>query len=296
MNECTPVADFDPAAAKGVLNRWLRGELAKTATAVTEALDRFAFDEAAGALYRVIWNTFCDWHLELAKPILNGDDEAAKAETRCMTAWALDQTLKLLHPVAPFITEELWAAVAEFGPARSGLLMEAAWPEFPAAFIDAEAESEIGWLIDLVSEIRSIKSEMNVPPSAKPPLTLIGASDATRARVTRHRGSLLALGRLETAAFADAIPRGAASFPVGEATAALSIAGFIDVAAETSRLQKAIANADSDIDRVNKKLGNADFIARAPESVVTENREKLAEAEAAKAKLAAALARLSNIG
>ena len=104
-----------------VLNRWLRGELAKTTATVTEALDRFAFDEAAGALYRFIWNTFCDWHLELAKPILNGDDEAAKAETRATTAWALDQTLKLLHPVAPFITEELWAATAEFGPSARPL-------------------------------------------------------------------------------------------------------------------------------------------------------------------------------
>ena len=196
MNECVPAPDFDPAVVKGVLNRWLRGELAKTAAAVTDALDRFAFDEAAGALYRFIWNTFCDWHLELAKPILNGEDEAAKAETRATTAWVLDQTLKLLHPVAPFITEELWAATAEFGVARRGLLMEEAWPRFAETSIDAEAEAEIGWLIDLVSEIRSIKSEMNVPPSAKPPLTLIGASDTTRARVARHRASLLALGRL----------------------------------------------------------------------------------------------------
>ncbi len=296
MNECVSRPDFDPAAVAGTLNRWLRGEVAKTAETVAAALERFAYDEAANALYRFIWNTFCDWHLELAKPILNGDDEAAKAETRCTTAWALDQTLKLLHPVAPFITEELWAATAEFGPARAGLLMEEAWPEFPASFIDAEAEAEIGWLIDLVSEIRSIKSEMNVPPSAKPPLGLIGASDETRARVARHRSSLLALGRLEAVSFTDAIPTGAASFPAGEATAALSIAGFIDVLAEKARLKKAITGADADADRVNKKLGNADFMARAPESVVAENREKLAEAEAAKAKLLVALARLESVG
>jgi valyl-tRNA synthetase len=296
MNECVSDGTFDPAAATGVLNRWLRGEVTKAAAAVTDALERFAYDEAASALYRFIWNTFCDWHLELAKPILNGEDEAAKAETRCMTAWALDQTLKLLHPVAPFITEELWAATAEFGPARPGLLMETAWPEFPESFIDAHAEAEIGWLIDLVSEIRSIKSEMNVPPSAKPPLALVGANDTTRHRIARHRATFLALARLESVAFADAIPTGAASFPAGEATAALSIAAFIDVAAEMARLQKALAAADADIDRVNKKLDNTDFMARAPEAVVAENREKLAEAEAAKAKLAAALARLSTVG
>jgi valyl-tRNA synthetase len=296
MNECVTDPAFDPMAATGVLNRWLRGELAKTAEAVAEALERFAFDEAAGALYRFIWNTFCDWHLELAKPILNGEDEAAKAETRAMTAWALDQTLKLLHPVAPFITEELWAAVAEFGPPRAGLLIEEPWPNLSAALIDPAAEAEIGWLIDLVSDIRSIRSEMNVSPAAKPPLALIGAGDETRARVARHRPSLLALGRLEGVSFADAPPPGAASFPAGEATAALSIAAFIDVAAERARLQKALAAADGEIERVDKKLGNADFMAKAPESVVMENRDKRAEAEAAKTKLLAALARLETMG
>jgi len=296
MNECVADPAFDPMAATGVLNRWLRGELAKTAEAVAEALERFAFDEAAGALYRFIWNTFCDWHLELAKPILNGEDEAAKAETRATTAWALDQTLKLLHPVAPFITEELWAAVAEFGPPRAGLLIEEPWPDLSAALIDPEAEAEIGWLIDLVSDIRSIRSEMNVPPAAKPPLALIGVGEATRARVARHRLSLLALGRLEGVSFADAPPPGAASFPAGEATAALSIAAFIDVAAERARLQKALAAAEGEIERVDKKLGNADFMAKAPESVVMENREKRAEAEAAKTKLLAALARLETMG
>jgi valyl-tRNA synthetase len=296
MNECLPAADFNPAAIQGTLNRWLRGELAKTTAAVTDALERFAFDEAAGALYRFIWNTFCDWHLELAKPILNGEDQAAKAETRATTAWVLDQTLKLLHPVAPFITEELWAATAEFGTPRPGLLMEEAWPSFPAAFIDAEAQAEIGWLIDLISEIRSIKSEMNVPPSAKPPLTLIGASGETQRRLARHRGSLLALGRLERVSVAETIPAGATSFPVREATAALSIADFIDVEAEKARLTKALAVVESDIDRVDKKLANADFMARAPETVVTENREKRAEAETAKVKLLAALARFQGLG
>jgi valyl-tRNA synthetase len=296
MNECTPVAAFDPSAVTGTLNRWLRGELVKTEAAVTDALERFAFDEAAGALYRFIWNTFCDWHLELAKPILNGEDEVAKAETRATTAWVLDQTLKLLHPVAPFITEALWAATAEFGPARSGLLMEEAWPNSPAGFIDVEAQAEIGWLIDLVSDIRSIRSEMNVPPSAKPPLTVVGASDVTRARLVRHRASLLALGRVDSIAVADVAPAGAVSFPVGEATAALSIAVYIDVAAEMARLHKALAVADSDVARVNNKLGNADFMAKAPEAVVAENREKLAEAQAAKDKLLAALARLQTLG
>ena len=296
MNECATQPDFDPGAITGVLNRWVRSELAKASAAVANALERFAYDEAAGALYRFIWNTFCDWHLELAKPILNGEDEAAKTETRATTAWVLDQTLKLLHPVAPFITEELWAQTAEFGPNRAGLLMEEAWPDLPPTFVDAAAEAEINWLIDLVSDIRSIRSEMNVPPSAKPPLALIGVDPETRSRVARHQSSLLALARLDAVSFAEAAPQGSASFPAGDATAALSIAAFIDVEAEKARLSKALTGAEADIERVNKKLGNTDFMARAPETVVAENREKLADAEAVKAKLAAALARIDAFG
>jgi valyl-tRNA synthetase len=294
MNECVAQPDFDPAAASGVLNCWIRAELAKTAMAVADALERFAYDAAAEALYRFIWNTFCDWHLELAKPTLNGEDETAKAETRAMTAWVLDQTLKLLHPVAPFITEELWAQTAEFGPARTGLLMEEAWPELPQGSMDAEAGAEIGWLIDLVSNIRSIRSEMNVPPSARLGLALVGADPETRARLARHKASLLALARLDGVAFADQPPAGSASFPAGAATAALSIAAFIDVAAETVRLAKALAAAEADIERVNRKLGNPNFMARAPEAVVAENREKLADAEAARIKLSLALSRLET--
>ena len=161
--------------------------------------------------------------------------------------------------------------------------------------VDGEAEEEIGWLVDLVTEIRSVRAEMNVPPSARTPLTVSGASEATRARLARHRDLIVTLGRLERVREADAPPAGAAPFVVGEATVALSIAQFIDLAAEKSRLQKDIASAASDIAHTAKKLGNADFVARAPEEVVEENRERLAEAEATKAKLEAALARLEAV-
>jgi valyl-tRNA synthetase len=295
MNECVRVEGFDPALAQQTINKWIRGETAKTAAEVTKALNDCAFDDAANALYRFVWNVFCDWYLELAKPILNGDDEAARAETRATAAWVLDMCLKLLHPVMPFITEELWDKTAEFGAPREGFLMLTEWPELPASWIDAEAEEEIGWLVELVSEIRSIRAEMNVPPSAKAPLTLSGAGEETRARLARHRDLIVTLGRLEGAREADAPPAGAAPFVIGEATGALSIAQFIDLAAEKARLVKDIAVAASDIDRTAKKLGNADFVSRAPEEVVEENRERLAEAEAAKAKLEAALARLETV-
>jgi len=296
MNECQRAADFDPATLRLTLNRWIRGEAAKTVRAVTEALEACAFDDAAGALYRFIWNVFCDWYLELAKPILNGSDEAAKAETRATAAWVLDLCLKLLHPVSPFITEELWDKLGEFGPPREGQLITERWPDAPLGWIDPEAEAEIGWLVELVSEIRSIRAEMNVPPSARAPLSLAGAEPATLERLERHRELIQTLARLSSARETQAPPAGAVPFVIGGATGFLAIAEFIDVAAERARLTKEIAAFAADIDRTAKKLANADFVARAPEEVVEENRERLAGAEAGKAKLEAALARLEAVG
>ncbi len=296
MNECLREEGFDPASAKQIINRWIRGETVKTVQTVTKAFENCAYDVAANALYRFVWNVFCDWYLELAKPILNGDDMEAKAETRATAAWALDVCLKLLHPVMPFVTEELWSKLAEFGAPRDSMLISAKWPVFPDAWVDAEAEAEIGWVIDLVSEVRSIRSEMNVPPSARAPLTLIGAGEVARGRLARNRDLIVTLGRLESAKEADAPPAGAVPFVLGEATGALAIAGFIDLAAEKARLNKEIASFAGDIERTAKKLNNPDFIARAREDVVQENRDRLVESETAKAKLEAALARLSAIG
>ncbi len=296
MNECLREEGFDPAGAKQIINRWIRGETVKTVKIVTKAFETCAYDVAANALYRFVWNVFCDWYLELAKPILNGDDMEAKAETRATAAWALDVCLKLLHPVMPFVTEELWSKLAEFGAPRDSMLISAKWPVFPDAWVDAEAEAEIGWVIELVSEVRSIRSEMNVPPSARAPLTLIGAGEIARGRLARNRDLLVTLGRLDSAKEADALPTGAVPFVLGEATGALAIAEFIDLAAEKARLNKEIASFAGDIERTGKKLDNPDFVARAREDVVQENRERLVESESAKAKLEAALARLSAIG
>jgi valyl-tRNA synthetase len=296
MNECVRVEGFDPATVQQPINKWIRGETVKTVAEVTRALEEPSFDAAASALYKFIWNVFCDWYLELAKPILNGDDAAAKAETRATAAWALDVILKLLHPVMPFITEELWDKTAEFGAAREGMLIVEKWPQLPESWIDADAEAEIGWLVDTVSEIRSVRAEMNVPPGAKPPLTVIGASAETKARLARHRDLLLTLARLDSAREAEAAPAGAVPFVLGEATGALAIAEFIDLAAEKARLTKEIAGHVGEIEKTAKKLNNPDFLARAKEEVVEENRERLAEAEAAKAKLEAALSRLAAVG
>ena len=296
MNEARRVEGFDPATVEQTINRWIRGELTKAERAVSDAIEGGRFDDAASALYRFVWNVFCDWYLELAKPVFQGADEAAKAETRAMTAWTLDQTLKLLHPVMPFITEELWAELGREGPARESLLIGAQWPSLPDGFVDTAAEAEIGWLVDLVGEIRGLRAEMNVPPSAKPPLAFVAPDAVTAQRIARHRDLILTLGRVSEVASAEAAPTGAVTFVSGGSTAALSLAGIIDLTAERARLEKEIAVFDSDIGHVNKKLGNPNFVARAAPEVVEEQREKLAAAEAGKAKLQSALARLGEIG
>ncbi len=296
MNECVRVEGFDPAAVTQTINKWIRGETAKTAAEVTKALEAAAFDEAAGALYRFVWNVFCDWYLELAKPILNGDDQAAKTETRATAAWALDVCLKLLHPVMPFITEELWGKTAEFGHPRDGMLITAKWPDLPASYIDTAAEAEIGLIVAAVSDGRSVRAELNVPPSAKPPLLVLEASDAQRAAFQSNAAVIAQTLRVSGVKFDATAPEGAIPFVVEGATLALPVAEFIDLAAEKARLGKEIANHVSDIERTAKKLDNADFIARAKPEVVEENRERLAAAEAAKAKLEAALTRLQAVG
>ena len=294
MNEARRVEGFDPATVEQTINRWVRGELTKAERAVSSAIEGGRFDDASSALYRFVWNVFCDWYLELAKPVFTGTDAAAKAETRAMTAWTLDQTLKLMHPITPYITEELWAELGKEGPPRESLLIGAEWPVLPDAFVDAAAEAEIGWLVDLVTEIRGLKAEMNVA-AAKPPLAFVAPDAAAAERIARHRDLILTLARVSEVSTTEAAPAGAVTFVSGGSTAAISLAGLIDVAAERARLAKEIAAFDSDIGHFAKKLCNPNFVERAAPEVVDEQRQKLAEAEAGKAKLTAALARLESL-
>ena len=295
LNGCVAPAGFDPAQVRHSINRWVRSQAAETCETVTRAFEAARFDEGAQALYRFVWNTFCDWYLELAKPILNGADEAAQAETRATAAWTLDLILKLLHPVSPFITEALWAQTAAPNRPRETLLIEAPWPVAGSAWRDAAAEVEIAWLIQAVSEVRSIRSEMNLPAGARPVLTLVGADAATRGRLDANREQLCALARLAAVREADVAPTGSVVFVVGQAMGALDASRFIDLDAERGRLGKAAAAAQNDVDHVARKLGSAGFVARAPQAVVEETREKLAEAQAALAKLKSSLARLESM-
>ena len=206
-----------------------------------------------------------------------------------MTAYVLDQALKLLHPFMPFVTEELWVKRApEAG--RATLLMLAPWPEH-RGLENAEADAEIGWLIRVISEVRSVRAEMNVPAGAKVPLVVSGASDATRARVARHEETMLRLARLERIEFGKP-PHGAVQIVLDEAVLALPLAGIIDVDAEQKRLKREIDKVGSEIRQLDAKLGNEKFVSRAPEHVVEEQRERKTEAEATAAKLEQALKRL----
>jgi len=317
MNSCALPTGFDPTAAKQTLNRWIAHETVRAVREVTEAIEAYRFNDAAGHAYRFVWNVYCDWYLELAKPVLMGEEGAAKAETRAMVAWARDEILKLLHPFMPFITEELWSVTAP----RHGLLALAPWSRkaelsvevfaspvltdpmvppviLPAAheaeFCDPAAEAEIGWVVDLVTAIRSVRAEMNITPATLTPLVLAGASAETKARAERWSDVVKRLARLGEISFAASAPQGAVQLLVRGEVAALPLKGVIDLAAEKARLDKELAKADADIKRVDAKLSNEKFVANAPEEIVEEEKEKREAAVARKDKILEALERLKG--
>jgi valyl-tRNA synthetase len=290
INECMPVANFDPAGCTHVLNRWIVGETAVCARNVTAAIESFRFHEAAQTLYHFIWGTFCDWHVEFSKSLLTGSDEAARDETRAVTGWALCQILRMLHPFMPFITEELWT---RFGD--SELLIHEEWPQLGAALDDSDARVELAWVVDLISGIRSLRAEMNVPPGAKIAFMLIGANPASRQWLATHEAMIVRMARLGAISAGDTVPKGAVQFVHGEAVAALLIADAIDIVQETARLEKAIGKSESEAVKLEKKLGNAQFLAKAPPAVVAEQRDRLAAEQATRAKLSDALTRLAAV-
>ncbi len=291
MNACVAVPGFDPAGVHQTVNKWIVAETAKAASEITASLAAFRFNEGAGAAYHFVYDVFCDWYLEFAKPLFNGTDEAAKAETRATAAWVRDQLLKLLHPFMPFITEELWARTA--AAPRETLLIEAPWPEFSKLPVSDAAAAEMQWVIDLIKGVRSVRSEMNVPAAAKIPLVLTGADADGAGRLSRNTDVIATLARLSSAETATAIPKGSAQFVLGEAVVALPLGDVIDFAKERARLEKDLKKAEDEIARFDAKLGNEQFVSKAPPDVLEEQHTKRAEAQALATRLREAVARLA---
>ncbi|MBL8652989.1 MAG: class I tRNA ligase family protein, partial [Alphaproteobacteria bacterium] len=294
MNGAAPVAGYDPAKVTLTVDKWLLGELAKCAKAVTAAIDAYRFNEAAEALYRFVWGTFCDWYLEFTKPLLQQGTDAEKAEVRATTSYVIGQVLKLLHPIAPYVTEELWETLGyKQGDTQ---LMSETWPEYRVGLGDAAAEAEMNWVVDAITGIRALRAEMNVPQGAKPALLYRDADDTAKARLSRHEGLIKTLARVESIAAETGGPtKGSAPVALTGATLVLPLAGLIDAGAERKRLEKEIGKLDGDIVKADKKLSNADFVAKADPEAVADQRERLAEAKAARTRFAVALERLKDI-
>jgi valyl-tRNA synthetase len=293
INGCVLQATFNPRQTNLKLNSWIVGETAKAIAEVTAAIENYRFNDAANAAYRFVWNIFCDWYLELAKPLLQGADGPDKIETRATTAFVREQIVKLLHPFMPFMTEEIWSITAAKELPRASLLALAEWPELDGCE-NPVAEAEIGFIVELISEIRSVRAEMSVPAAAQIPLMLVNASPEAKAHVEDWDETIKRLARLSEISFVPESPAQSVQMIVRTTVAALPLQGVVDFEAEKTRLAKEIAKLKGDADKIEAKLRNADFVARAPEEVVDENRERREDALSRMEKLSAALVKLSG--
>ena len=298
MNGCRPVDGFSPATARLIVNRWIATATADCAGAVTAALDAYRFDDAAGRLYQFVWGTFCDWYIEFSKPILQSGDADARRETQATIGWALDRIFRLLHPIMPFITEELWS---HFGAEDGGLLISAAWPLPSPELFDRAAAVEMEWVVEAISAVRAVRSEMNVPPAARVPLLLKDAEPTALERIERHHEHFIGLARLDRiepapdTVPAGAVPGGSVQAVVAGATLILPLGEIVDLAREKARLAKEIGRLDQEIGKFAAKLTNPQFLAKAKPEVIEEQREREAAASRDRDRLKTAYARLAAI-
>ena len=287
MNGCTGSAAIDLSNVKEPINKWIVSEYSDAIEKTTKAIELYRFNEAADALYHFIWNSYCNWYVELIKPSLNDDDADAAAETRATASTILEGTLRLLHPFMPFLTEELNREIF----ASDDLLIAANWPE-PVTADEGSAVIELRFLIQLITEIRYIRAEMNVPLSAKPVLHLRGTSDLQQRAINNQQAALLRLARLDGIAPVDSFAKGSARGSVDGMEIGLPLADILDLTAEAARLNKEIGGVTAEIEKISRKLDNPGFIAKAPEDVVAENRRRLDEENTRLNGLTAALKRL----
>jgi valyl-tRNA synthetase len=291
-NECVPDPAFDPAAVTLSINKWIVGEAAKAFDAFNTSLDAYRFNDAANAAYIFVRGILCDRYLEFTKPVFFSDDQAAIAETRATMAWVIDQSLTLLHPIMPFITEELWGTIA----ARDNMLIHQDWPELSTRdLVDTTADREINWVISLIDSIRSIRVEMNVPAGAKIPTLLQQLDDAGRTAWANNEALIMRMARIESLTEAANLPKGAVTITVDGGVFALPLADIIDISAEKARLEKTLGKLEKDMGGLKGRLNNPKFVASAPQEVVAESRELLGQKEEEATKLKAAMKRLDDM-
>jgi valyl-tRNA synthetase len=289
MNGCRRVLGFDPAKCQLTVNRWIVGAVSDCAAAVGAALDAYRFDDAASRLYHFLWGTFCDWYLEFTKPILQGEDAAACTETQAATGWILGRIVHLLHPIMPFITEEVWEHLAG---SAAGMLITAPWPDFVHDPADPTASAEMEWVVQAISAIRALRAEMNVPPAARVPLLIKDADTIAARRIERHCEHFVRLARVEQFEFVEAVPPGGVQAVVDGATLILSLGEVVDLARERERLGKEIGKLDAELAKIAAKLANPNFRAKAKAEVVEEQRDRQTDATRDRDRLKAAYDRL----
>ena len=291
MNEAVG-SDGKVPEATATVNRWIIGETAKVRIAVDEALEQYRFNDAANALYAFVWGKVCDWYVEFSKPLLMDGDDATKAETRATMAWVIDQCVILLHPIMPFITEELWETLGK----RDTPLIHADWPGYGTELVNAEADREMNWVIDLIDAIRSARAQVHVPVGMKVPLLVSELDEAGRGAWTRNEVMIKRLARIESLSETESYPKGCITVAVEGGSFGLPLADVIDVDEEKARLEKVLGKLDKEIGGLRGRLNNPKFVASAPDEVVEEARENLALREEEAATIGAALARLAELG
>ncbi|MCC6597490.1 MAG: valine--tRNA ligase [Alphaproteobacteria bacterium] len=288
MNACMPNVGFDPQAVRYTPNLWIVGQLAEAQAQIDAAMAEFKFNEAAGAIYQFVWGTFCDWYLEFTKPVLQGGGPVAD-EIRATTGWVLQQILVLLNPFMPYITEELHKATG-----GEALLISTHWPEYPDSLRGGAPVLEMDWLIRLISEIRSVRADMNVPAGAKIRLLVKDAGAATKTRLEEYGEIIQRMARIETISLSDSVPKGSIQVVLDEALLILPIADIIDLDAERARLRKQLEKLEQDLQKTRQKLDNEQFVQNAPPEIITEHKERVTDALALQEKLTQALAQLET--
>lgn len=290
MNECYKVKDFAITSAKLEINKWIIAKVKETSAEVTESLNNFRFSDAANTVYQFIWGTFCDWYIELIKPIFYGENSAEIEETRAVAAWTLDRILVMLHPFMPFITEELWDNLTE----RSGKLIHEVWPVDEK--INAADKNEIDRAVDFITAIRSLRAGMNLPAGAKLHVYVKGATAETMSVLDRQKTLICKLARLETLEDLNGheITKDMVQTVSREAVILIPLKGVVDFEAERTRLQKELETLNKNLEGYNRKLSNESFVAKAPAAVVAEEKRRQAEALENKTKVEEALARIAN--